>query len=60
MKYWSCSLMTKNYNGIFISIGDYWKGIYFNFPKLTIRIYLWGIDWYSTNVCKLGLQKKKK
>ena len=24
------------------------KGIYWHFPKLTIRTFLWGIDWYNT------------
>jgi len=52
--------MTKNYNGIFISIGNHWKGIYFNFPKFTFRIYLWGMNWYSTKLCKLRLKKENK
>lgn len=41
-------LLTKNYKGIFISIHKFWKGVYFHFPTFTIRLFLWGIDWYST------------
>ena len=42
------SIMTKNYKGIFIVFGKLWKGIYWHLPNLTIRTFLWGIDWYST------------
>lgn len=41
-------LLSKYYKGIFISWGKYWKGIYFHFPNFTIRLFLWGVDGYST------------
>jgi hypothetical protein len=41
-------LLTKKYKGIFISWNKFWKGIYLHFPKFTIRLFLWGIDLYST------------
>lgn len=55
---WDYALLTKNCNGIFISVGKFWKGIYFHFPKLTIRIFLWGIDWYSTDFRKIFNEKE--
>jgi len=43
------SLLTKKYKGIFIKWNKHWKGIYLHFPKFTIRIFLFGLDWYSTS-----------
>lgn len=34
----SINVMNKNYNGIGIYFGKYWKGIRFNLPNCTIRI----------------------
>lgn len=46
-------LLNKKYHGIFISWHKFWKGIYVHIPwinndSLTIRIFLFGIDWYKT------------
>lgn len=36
---------------MFISWHKHWKGIYLHFfPKYVVRIFLWGIDWYSKGV----------
>ena len=32
---------------IFFSIGKFWKGVYLHFPKRTVRLFLWGIDWHN-------------
>jgi hypothetical protein len=31
---------------VFFSIGKFWKGVYLHFPKRTVRLFLWGIDWH--------------
>jgi len=43
------NLLNKKYHGLLFSINKYWKGVYIHMPykkmTLTIRIFLFGIDW---------------
>ena len=38
---------------VFFSIGKFWKGVYLHFPKHTVILFLWGIDWRKRNVLEL-------